>query len=91
MARWFNLLAVGIDEVELQSAELRALPPVGTAMETILRSITLSGVTHAERAMHKRLEFHPRHLPMNLSHLGERQFAGEHHPLESHRCEPCHL
>ena len=60
VALFFNGFAVGIDEVEGQTAELCALPTVGTAPETVLAGIAAAAVADAEGAVHERLQRHLR-------------------------------
>ena len=83
--------AVGIDEVVLHAAHLRARPPVGRTAEEMLRGIALSRITHAEGAMDKDLELHVGHSLVDRPDLLERQFARQHGPCEAEAAEPSDL
>ena len=49
-------LAVGVDQVEIQSTELGAATAVGRSAETMLRNIATPAVAHAQCAVHKALD-----------------------------------
>ena len=87
----FHHLSLRVHEVELQSAELCTLSPVGRARETILRCITLSAIAHTQSPMNKHLKFHLRQCLVNGVDFLYRQFSGQHHSVESESCEPFHL
>ena len=53
-----NLFSIGIDQVELHSAELRAGSAVGTPTETMFRGITLTAIAHAEGTVDEYLQFY---------------------------------
>ncbi len=83
--------AVGIDKVELQSAELRTGTAVGAPSEAVLRGIAHARIAHAERTVHKHLEFHVGHVAVDGGNLLQTQLAGEHHAPETPVAQPSHF
>ena len=66
-------------ERELHTAELRTFATIGAATETILRGITLSGVTHTEGTVDKHLELDIGHLTVDLPDFVQGELTGQHH------------
>ena len=86
-----QLVAIGIDEVELHPAELRTLTPVGRAVETIFRGVAESAVADAEGTVHKHLQLHLRHLRVDGGHLVDGELACQHGATEALLPQPFHL
>ena len=91
MALVFYLLAVGIDKVELHSAELSTLATVGTTVETILRSIAQARIANAQCSMNKHLELQFWVGIMDGANFLRRQFARQHHSLHAMVAKPKRL
>ena len=81
LAAEIDILAIA-DEVVGQPAGLGALPAVGAAAPERLAREALSGIGHAERAVHKHLERH-RRLAADGDDFIDGEFPGEHHPLHA--------
>ena len=77
------LATVGINEVELEAAELSTLAPVGTTAKAVLRRIAYAGIAHTERAMDKHLELEVRGSLVYGLYLVGRQLAGQYYPTET--------
>ena len=82
---------VAINQIEWQTAELGTGATVGTSSKAILRGIALAAIAHAKGTMHKDFQFHIRHLLVNLPDFLDREFTGQHYPLESQRTQPRHF
>ena len=82
---------LGIDKIESQTTELRTSATVGTATETVLRSVTPATIAHAQRTMHKSLETRRGHSLVNILNLAQRKFARKNHLLESRTIEKIDL
>ena len=83
-------LAVGVDQVEGQAAELGALAAVGRAVEAILRGVAPAAEAHAERPVHEGFERNGRG-GMDGADVGQREFACQHHLLEARTGQEGHL
>ena len=70
------------DHVIGQTAGLSALASIGTAATERLTGETLPGVGHAQRSMHKHLQWHGGLFSDRVDFL-EREFTGHHHPLHT--------
>ena len=84
-------VSVGIDQVELQSAELGTLASVSTPAETVFRGIASARIADTQRTMHESLDLNVGHSLMDVAYLLKREFAGEHYPAEPHVSQALHL
>ena len=83
--------AVGILQVELQPAELRAGTPVGTTMEAIFRRIANARITDAQSSVNKHFQLHIGHRLVNRANILHRQLTCQHHSAKAQRAQPLHF
>ena len=83
MALVLNLTTVGIQQVVLHTTHLGTFTTIGRPPQTVLRHVALSAIAHTQRSMHKHLELHIGHLPMNLANLLQRQLTCQNHTAEA--------
>lgn len=83
MALMFQLTAIGIEKVELHTAELGALATIGTATKAMLGGVAESAVTDAQGTMNEDLQLYVGHGTMDGNYLVDGEFASQHYPTET--------
>ena len=80
----FQFAAIGIDEVELHAAELRAGTTVGRAAEAVFGGVAQAAIADTQRAMNEDFEFDIGHSLVDGSNRIGREFAGKNHTAKAH-------
>ena len=79
----FQFMAIGIDEVELHAAELRAGTAVGRTPEAVFGGVAQAAIADTQRTMNEDLEFDIGHGVVDGSNLVGREFAGKDHTAKT--------
>ena len=87
----FDDVSVSVLQGKRQSAELCALPTIGTTSETVFRSIATPRITDAEGTMHKDLQLHLRHSLMDGRNLFDGQLPCQNYTTKAHFRKLLHL
>ena len=87
----FQFTAIGIDEVELHAAELRAGTAVSGTAEAVFGGVAQAAIADAQRAMNEDFEFDIGHSLVDGSNLVGREFAGKDHTAKAHVAQPAHF
>ena len=87
----FDDVSVSVFQGKRQSAELCALPTIGTASEAIFRGIATSRITDTKGTMHKDLQLHLWHSLMDGRNLFDRQLPCQHYTTKAHLRKLLHL
>ena len=72
-----------VQHIVRHAAELRTRPAVGRAVSEHFGYIAPTRITHAQGAVHKRLEFDIGHRFMDSAYLVDTEFACQYNPLET--------
>ena len=76
-------LAIGIHQIERQSAELGTFTSVRTSSEAMLTHIALTAIAHAQSTMHEDFEWSLWYRLVYLTDLFQREFACQNHLSET--------